>query len=83
VSCANESAVNAATPTASVARASVNHDAGPSRSPRRRARPRANAAAIVTAQATPTTQPPAPSPAVSARIASSSTWAVSPIAGPT
>ena len=63
-------------------RASVTQDAGPSRSPGPRARPRASAAAMVTAQATPTIQPAAPSPAVPARTASSSTWAISPVAGP-
>ena len=40
------------------------------------------AAAIVAAQATPTIQPAAPTPAVTARTASSSTGASSPIAGP-
>ena len=57
-------------------------DAGASRWPRPRIRPRASAAAMVTAQATPTIQPAAPSPAVTARTASSSTWAMSPTAGP-
>jgi hypothetical protein len=78
----NESAASAATPTASVARASVTRDAGPSRSPGSRVRPRASAVAMVTAQAMPTVQPTSPSPAVPARTASSSIWAINPVAGP-
>ena len=47
----NESAVSAATPTASVARASVTQPAGPSRSERSRKSPRASAASTITPHA--------------------------------
>ena len=80
-SCQNESAASAATPPASVARASVTQDAGPNRSTPWCAMPNANTDAIVTPQTTPTVKPAAPSPAVSASTASSRIWAIRPITG--
>src|SRR5689334_17169534 len=81
VSPTKESATRPATPTASVARARVTHDAGPSRSAASRPRPYASATAMTRAQAVPARRPAAPSPAVSASRPSSTSWATNPLAG--
>ena len=79
---AKESAVSAATPIASVARASVTAPAGPSLAAGSRRRARASAANRIRADAIPTTQPALPRPTVTARAARSSSCAASPASGP-